>query len=183
MLPLLRQFVAGGGELPIWRAALARAEWEAGNPTAARREYEGLAAGGFRDIDGHFASSVTLAHLAELCVYFGDKDRAPWLAERFAPYRGRLIVSPRAGFSLGPADCLLGLLAALIGEYDEARVLLDDALALSQRLGARPGQARCHEALSNFLRADGRAGRHTEEAARHARTASDLRRATGMPPL
>ena len=109
--------------------------------------------------------------------------RTTWLAERFAPYRGRLIVSPRAGFSLGPADCLLGLLAALIGQPEEARVLLDDALALSQRLGARPSQARCHEALSGFLRADGRAGRHAEEATIHAATASDLRRATGMPPL
>lgn len=182
MLPLLRQFVAGGGELAVWRAALACAECEAGDADVARREYEGLAAGGFRDVDGVFVSAVTLAHIAESCLHFGDRDRAPWLVEQILPYRGRLIVSPRASFSLGPSDRLLGLLYEMMGQRDEAKGHLDDALALSTSLGALPSQVRCHEALAHWLSAaEGQSGKFADEAEQHAQTARKLRLAFGIP--
>ncbi len=150
ILPLLRQFVAAGGELPVWRAALARAELETGALAEARAEYEGLAAGGFRDIDGDFVSAVTLAHLAELCCAFGDAARVGWIEDHLAPFSGRLIVSPRASFCMGPTDLLLGRLAAQAGRLDEARSLLERALALCQRVESRPAEERTTKALATL---------------------------------
>jgi hypothetical protein len=93
-------------------------------------------------------SSVSLAHLAELCVAFRDVKRVPWLEARLAPYRGRLIVAPRASFSIGPADLLLGRLAAVGGRYDTAQDFLEGALSLACALQSLPAQTRCQEALS-----------------------------------
>ena len=84
ILPLLRRFVAGGNESPVWRAALARAELEAGDREVSRNEYLGLAASGFREVDADFVAPITLAHLT-LCRRFGRAEDAAWLAERLAP--------------------------------------------------------------------------------------------------
>jgi hypothetical protein len=150
-MPLLRRFVSEGNELPIWRGALARGELAAGEAEAARREYDGLAAGGFGDVDADFVAPVTLAHLTELCVHFGTPEQASWLEARLAPYGGRLLVAPRATFCLGPVDGLLGQLAAIGGRTAEARALLERAERQCIDTGGVLARGRCARALESLV--------------------------------
>ncbi len=120
MLPLLRQFVAAGGDLPVWRLSLARAELESGNLEGARSEYEGILAVGLDEADHDFLSPLTLAHAAVLCAAFEDRPRIAWLEKALLPYQGRLLVAPRANFSLGPVDLILSQLAATDGRPADA---------------------------------------------------------------
>ena len=176
VLPLLRNFVGQIGDVPVWRAALARGEWDAGDRDAARSEYEGLAAGSFRGVLGNVFSWLALGHLAELCANFGDAERADWLAEQLSPCSGRLIVAPRATFSLGPADYLLGRLAYVAEHFDAALELLSAALAQSQALRSRPCQARCHLMLALLAEREGAQAK----AAEHMRRARGIREALGV---
>ena len=163
VLPLLRHFVPEVGDVPVWRAVLARAEWEAGDRQAAKLEYEGLASGGFRGVLGNVFSPTTVAHLAELCLVLRDDARAAWFAEQLAPLAGRILVAPRANFSLGPVDLLRGRLAGAQGRDEEAIELLTRGLELAVTSRSRPAQARAHAALAQQLSGD-RAGTHAASA-------------------
>ena len=87
-----------------------------------------------------------------------------------------LIVAPRATFSLGPADYLLGRLAYVAEHFDAALELLSAALAQSQALRSRPCQARCHLMLALLAEREGAQAK----AAEHMRRARGIREALGV---
>jgi DNA-binding CsgD family transcriptional regulator len=76
-----------------------------------------------------------LSFLAEVCIALEDVDRAEVLYRELAAFRGQTLM---VGFTvcLGPAERLMGRLAALVGRPLEAQAHFAAALELAERAGS-----------------------------------------------
>ena len=138
----VRSFVGLYPAIPAWRAALAFLLAELGRLDEAREAFEVLAGEGFDALprDANWLIGVTL--LAEVCGALGDGERAGALYELLEPYAGRNVIVGRAATCNGSASRLLGILAAASGRWELAERHFADALAMHERMGTRPWQAR-----------------------------------------
>jgi DNA-binding SARP family transcriptional activator len=146
--PAVRGFIDLYPMLVAWRAALALMLVELGRPDEARVEFEGLAADGLPR-DANWLIGVTL--LAEVCGALGDGERAAELFEALEPYAGRNVVVGRAATCNGAASRLLGILASAMRSWELAEGHFISALAMHERMGARPWVARTQLAYAEML--------------------------------
>ncbi len=135
--------------VPAWRAALALLHARRGDPAAARREYEDLAAGDFVTIPRDFVWLNAVTYLAETCAFLGDAGRATVLYALLLPYAGRLVLIDRALACRGSVERFLGLLAATTGDSETASRHLDAAVRRHDAMGARPLAERSRRERSN----------------------------------
>ena len=147
---------------PRSRPGAARRRWlhvELGRPDAAREAFEVVAAPGFDALprDANWLIALTLA--AEVCAALGDAERARELYDLLAPHGGRNVLVGRAASCNGCASRLLGMLASVLGEWDEAERRFFEAREMHVRMGARPFLARTELAWAEMLLARGRARR------------------------
>ena len=108
----------------------------------AREYYEILAEGDFRRVPEDFNYLVIIAVAAWIARYLGDAPRAEVLYEKLLPYDGLTITVNNGGACIGAASGVLGLLAATTGRWDDAESHFKDAIAMNERIGARPWVAR-----------------------------------------
>ncbi len=125
-------------EILGWRAALAWSLSEAARLDEARSEFEFLARNEFRNIARTMDWSVAIALLSEVCVKLGDRSRATQLYELLLPLRGRFVMLGLCVMNWGCASRYLGLLAALLQDYDGASAHFDEAISMNAAIGARP---------------------------------------------
>jgi DNA-binding SARP family transcriptional activator len=90
--------------------------------------------------DGTRVTSLTL--LAEVAARVRDVEAAAVLTEQLMPWTGMLVFAPKAAACLGAADRFLGMLAATLGQREQARERFEAAVALEARLGPSPLLAR-----------------------------------------
>jgi DNA-binding SARP family transcriptional activator len=149
--PAVRGFIDLYPMLVAWRAALALLLVELGRADEARAEFERLAGDGFANLprDANWLIGVTL--LAEVCGALGDGARAAELYAALAPYARRNVVVGRAATCNGSASRLLGILAAAMRSWELAEGHFIDALAMHERMGARPWVARTQLAYAEML--------------------------------
>jgi DNA-binding CsgD family transcriptional regulator/tetratricopeptide (TPR) repeat protein len=145
LAPVLRQFQDTQGSAATWRPGLAVLHCELGLRDAARAGFEMLAVDGFAGIARDAIRIGTLAYLAEVCVWLGDRERAATLFDLLLPYAERNVVFGAQTASFGAAARLLGMLAATLERWDEAEHHFEYALHFDARTGARPwlAQSRC----------------------------------------
>jgi tetratricopeptide (TPR) repeat protein len=96
--------------------------------------------------NGIWLPAVALASLA--AAHLEEPDAAASLYPLLLPYAGRAIVipMPHPALCFGSASFYLGVLAAEIPAWDEARSHFEAATRANQRLGAKPFQVRaCYE--------------------------------------
>jgi hypothetical protein len=153
--PSVRNFIELYPALKAWRAALALLLIELGRVDEARAEFEALA-GEEMPRDANWLIGVTL--LAEVCGALGDGERAAPLYSLLEPYAGRNVVVGRAATCNGAAARLLGTLAAAIRSWELAEGHFISALAMHERMGARPWVARTQLAYAEMLLARRRRG-------------------------
>lgn len=149
--PVLQAMVAQSPTAPAWRSALGFVHAELDRETEARAEFERLAARDFSDLPRDILWLVMLTVLAETCVFLGDAPRAALLHDLLLPYQGRNLVLANALACMGAASFYLGILAATMGRYDPAEASLQEALAMHERMGARPWVARTAHAYAGLL--------------------------------
>src|SRR5207249_4339846 len=107
-----------------------------GREAEARSEFESLAAMGFSDLPRNLAWLVSVAFLAEACAFLGDTHHARRLYELLLPFAQRTVgIGPVV--ILGSASRYLGLLAATLGQRQQAARHFEDALAMNERLGTK----------------------------------------------
>jgi hypothetical protein len=138
----VRGFIAMYPAVPAWRCAFAVLQLELGREDEARAEFEALAQAGFDSLPRDAQWLIAMTLLAEVCGRLGDSARAAELYELLAPYAGRNVVVGRAATCNGSASRLLGMLAAVRGEWARAERHFADALAMHVAMGARPFAAR-----------------------------------------
>ncbi|HEX5618985.1 MAG TPA: AAA family ATPase [Solirubrobacteraceae bacterium] len=146
--PAVRRFIDIYPMLQAWRAALALLLVELGRLDEARTEFETLAADELPR-DANWLIGVTL--LAEVCGALGDGERAEGLYALLEPYAGRNVVVGRAATCNGAASRLLGILATAMREWERAEGHFISALAMHERMGAKPWVARTQLAYAEML--------------------------------
>ena len=88
---------------------------------------------------------------AELAAAARDRRRCGALYERLLPMTDEFAVVGAAVFTTGPVALQLGLLAAVLGRWEDARGHLDDAVRRCDRLGARLLAARARAELARVV--------------------------------
>ena len=131
--PLL-QFAARSGA-SVWRPGLAALFSQLGRRGEAEREFAVLAADGFASIQRDSVWPACLAFICEVCAFLGDTQHADVLYRELEPFAG-LTIMVAYTVCLGPADTLLGALAALLGRVDQAAAHFRTALDVARRSGS-----------------------------------------------
>jgi predicted ATPase len=142
---------------PIWRCVLANMLAELGSTAEAQAELDALAADGFGGLPFDEEWDVSLCLLAETAARLGDSGRAARLYELLLPYADRVAVS-YPEISMGSVSRFLGILASTCRNYDDAARHFEDALALTESIGARPWLAHTLDDYGHLLLCRGQPG-------------------------
>ena len=118
---------------------------------------------------------AAMAALAVAASATGDREAAGALYAALAPYRGRLVIQGGANAAAGPVSHYLGLLATVLGRWDEAAELLSEAADLAGQIGALPSLAHARAGLADALASRAGPGdiEAAEEQRRHARSVAE----------
>jgi DNA-binding SARP family transcriptional activator len=161
----LQQTVRAHGEqypsIARWRNALAAVELA--DERTARDEIERHARSDFAELPRNGLWILHLCALAEACVLIRDQQRAARLYELLSPFAERNVV-PLSTMPFGPVALRLGMLAAMLGRWQEAERHFEVAMERCGRLGARAVTARVLYERSRMLLAQGAGGDHATAA-------------------
>jgi class 3 adenylate cyclase/tetratricopeptide (TPR) repeat protein len=134
--------------VPSWRAALARLYCEMDEFAEAREHVDILRANDF-DHPLNWTWGSYMANLSEAVCDLHDRSAAAVLYERLRPLADQVlaaVVGCAGSFALW-----CGMLAACLGRWDDAERHFADALAMNERLGARPYAVRTRRAWAAML--------------------------------
>lgn len=124
-------------DVVAWRAVLALAYVSMDRLDDARDEFD-VVVRHLGDPWLNPPADVTTRVLAsDVCSALNDAPAAAALYDQILPYQ-RTIIDVGWRVSLGSADRALGLLAATTGRHDEAQRHFEEALAMNDRMSARP---------------------------------------------
>lgn len=121
-----------------WRAALAFLYVQADNREKAREQFELLLADGLESIPRDLTWSFTVALLCHICAFVHDNKRAEELYQLYLPYRDRCIVTGAMAAAWGSSARQLGILATVLGRYDEAEEHFEWAITRNRAMGMLP---------------------------------------------
>jgi eukaryotic-like serine/threonine-protein kinase len=177
----LRLIAERGSAFPVFRCSLAWAYAELGRHEDARGELEPLARDGFAQLPRDMFWLVSMGALCETVALLHDTPHAESLYEALRPFAGQVIFQTTT-VCTGSASRPLGLLAAVLGRFDDAERHFEDALEMNLKLRAAPWLAHTrHEYASMLLERD-RAG-DSQRAFALLGQAIDTARALGMKSL
>ena len=134
-----------------WRCALAEFYHRSGRTAEARREFEALAADDFASVPRDTMWLQGMHLLAGTCARFGDARRAAVLYENLKPFAGRIAVAWPLVTVIGPIDEPLGMLAAVLEQYQAAEQHFADALGIAERMRGLPAQAEIRHQWARML--------------------------------
>jgi DNA-binding CsgD family transcriptional regulator len=144
-----------GVSAPWWLVVL---DWELGRTGEARAAVERVAADGFTALPRDQFWLFTVCLLAEVSAALpGLEQQATTLYGVLLPYAGRNVVSPGVVVCIGATDRYLGLLAAALSRWDAAAGHFENALAMHERMSARPWVAHTQHDYAVMLLARHRA--------------------------
>ena len=155
----IRHYAESYATIPGWYCVQSLLHAESGRSAEARATVDSFASDGFRGLplDGIWLGAI--AHLAETTAVLGDATHAEALYGLLEPYADRNVAIGWASTAYGSASRHLGLLAGVLGRREQAVAHFEDALAMNERMRARPWVARTQVELARVLpRDDERAG-------------------------
>ena len=145
--------------IPGWVCVLAHLLAETARPDEAREILDAFGADDFRGLplDGIWLGAV--GYLAETASVLGDATHAETLHDLLEPYADRNVAVGWASTCMGSAARHLGLMADLLGRRKQAIAYFETALAMNERMRARPWVAHTQVELARVLsqQASGRA--------------------------
>jgi tetratricopeptide (TPR) repeat protein len=147
----VRAYAERFAAIPGWVCVLAHLLAETDRPDEAREILDGFAVDGFRGLplDGIWLGAV--AYLAEAAAALGDATHAQALHDLLEPYADRNVAVGWASTCMGSAARHLGLLADLLGRRKQAIAHFETALAMNERMRARPWVAHTRVELARVL--------------------------------
>jgi DNA-binding SARP family transcriptional activator len=134
----------------IFRSALASLDCELGRQDRARAGLDRLAAEGFPDLEVGTEWFFGASLLAEVCASIGAPERAAPLYEALLPYADFNVYS-HIESARGSASRPLGLLASVMGRWDEAVDHFEHAIERNVQMGARPWVAHTQDEYARML--------------------------------
>ncbi|HVE95010.1 MAG TPA: AAA family ATPase [Acidimicrobiales bacterium] len=164
-----------------WRAGLAHLLCEIGKPEDAVVHVDVLATGGFSAIPSDVSRPYALCAVAEAVAALSDSATAEDLVALLRPHVGRAAILGLSAYH-GAIDRYIGLLDMTAGRYDEAVDDLTAAMAIHERMRARPWIARTEYDLARALVARDTPG-DRERAVSLLNRALETANSVGMPKL
>jgi eukaryotic-like serine/threonine-protein kinase len=168
LLPSVQPLIGDNPRLGVWRAGLVLAHLEAGEEELARAELAGMAKDDFGGVPRDLFWLGGMCLLAEAAAALGDDPASRALLRLLTPH-AELNAQIGLAMYVGPVRRFLGLLAAQLGEVEDAREHFEAALHASTAMGAATAEAHVQCDLGALLLAYG-------EAADHAAAVDLLRR-------
>jgi hypothetical protein len=152
----IRDLVFRFPDRPVFRCVFAHRQMLLGRLPEAARELTVLAADDFAGMPFDSEWLYGMSMLAETCVAVGDTESAPVLYRLLVPWAALNAADHPEGIR-GSVSRYLGLLATAMGDWPEAESHFEAALAMNERMGARPWLARTQQDYGLMLLARGRA--------------------------
>ncbi len=132
---VMEEYSDSHSDMPAWRGAAMLASALAGQLDTARAHFEEMS-GDYERLPQDFLWMTCMATVAMTCVELGDTERAEGLYKILLPYGGlQAVVSHLVG-TLGPVDRLLGVLAAMAGNLEQAERHFQAAMAQAKEMGS-----------------------------------------------
>ena len=130
--PMMRALADREDLPPMWRPGLAALYADLGMIEEARPVFASLVPDRFAAVSRDSVWPASLTFLAETCLALADTEQAAVLYDELSAFRAFNLM---AGMTIcfGPADRLLGGLAALLGRPEDAEEHFRSALELAQR--------------------------------------------------
>jgi tetratricopeptide (TPR) repeat protein len=153
----LRATVAEFPARPFIRCALVLLYAELGRTDEARREFNELARSQFAAIPFDIEWLYAMSLLAEACALLDDGDAATELNRLLLPYANFNAVDAPEGMR-GSVSRYLGQLATTLKRFDDAQTHFEDAIAMNERVGARPWLAHTQHDYARMLLARNTSG-------------------------
>ncbi|HEY5639578.1 MAG TPA: AAA family ATPase [Dehalococcoidia bacterium] len=140
MEPTWRGLAGQSPDIEVFRAPLALALVDAGKTDEAWQVFDRLAAIGFENIpeDGQWMASMVT--LAEVCYRIGKREGAAELYDVMSRYPDRNATAGNA-ICYGPIARYLGMVATVLGRWDDAERHFQFSIEMSERGGLRPSLA------------------------------------------
>jgi len=157
---------AGGEVITSYRAALLVLAVELGLRDVARRTLDAMVSRDLEDLPKDVGYLNALSNLGKAVVGIGDHARAKRIYELLSPYPHHNTPNTMLFYD-GSVSHVLALLAGLLGHDAQAEAHFLDALAMNERIGARPHLVRTLDAYSRWL-AEHRSASQAKEPARRA---------------
>src|SRR5262249_2802763 len=155
----LRWMVEHHPENQTWPCILAVFYADLGRQAETRATYEAIVGAGFSRLREHQNYAPALAWLARVCALLRDTARAPEIYARLLPYAdANIVLGPNSQTCLGSTHRYLGLLAITMRQIDEAERHYQAAIAMNERMGARPVIACCQHEYARVLERRNRPG-------------------------
>lgn len=163
-----------------WRPGLASLLVELGMESAARRELSRIAAEGL-DPFRESLWMASLAYTADACAALRDETVAALVQRELAPFAGSNVMVGHLVACYGSADRYLGMLAATLGEWEQAEEHFLAALEANRAMGARTWLAHTGYEYGRMLHERG--GEHRRRAGPLLAEADRLAQEIGMAAL
>jgi DNA-binding CsgD family transcriptional regulator len=176
--PVIRLLVSGDGAGGLWRPGLAALLAELGMTAEARRELDRVRAGGL-DLYRETLWLGSLSYLADAARAVGDVETAALVYPELLPLGGGTVMIGHGVALYGSADRYIGMVAATLGEVEEADARFRAAAELERWMGARTWQAHTAFEHGRLLVEAGEAG----AAAPLLAEAAAIAETVGMPVL
>ncbi|MBY0278730.1 hypothetical protein K2Z84_25630, partial [Candidatus Binatia bacterium] len=135
----IRWLVEQTPESSTWSCVLAVFLADSSRIDETREVFERIAAGGFARLAREKNAPALLAWMARVATFLWDEPRARELYPLLLPYADRnIVLGASSQACLGSAHRYLGLLAATCGDVAGAERHYRDAIAMNERMAARP---------------------------------------------
>jgi tetratricopeptide (TPR) repeat protein len=157
MEPAVRDLVITNQARPVFRCVLVHLLMRLGRTAEAQRGLEELSTDGFAALPFDQEWLFAMSFLAETSATLIDQKSAAALYDLLAPWAELNAVDVAEG-SRGAVSRYLGLLAAATGRPGQAGSHLEAAMAMNERMGARPWLALTQEDYARMLLARRDAG-------------------------
>jgi tetratricopeptide (TPR) repeat protein len=155
--PVVKRLLDENPDDKAWLPGFALIAADLGFHEPARRRLRELAETGF-ELPFDAKRSASLSYVAEAAVQLGDTDAAERLYELMSGYRHMTITAGIVTVCYGAASRFLGILAAALGEFQQAEEHFEHALEMNERIGARPWLAHTKAQYALLLRRRGGKG-------------------------
>jgi len=178
LAPVIRVLAAGDRDGGAWRPGLAAMLAELAMEEQVRRELDRVQAEGLDPLrEGLWLASLT--YLADAASAVAHQGVASLVYPLLAPLAGRNVMIGHGVACYGAADRYLGMLAATLGDTDDAASHFEAALHLNRQMGADTWLAHTAYGYGRMLLAHGDSDRGEQLLAEAALLAETV----GMPTL
>lgn len=179
LAPVIRVLAGGGRERGSWRPGFASVLAELGMDAEASRELDRIATDGLDPFrDSLWLASLT--YVTDACAAIGHARVAELVYPELEPLTGSNVMIGHLVAWYGSADRYLGMLSAVLREWERAEEHFERALELDEAMGA--GTWLAHTAYE-YARMLFRSGADDQRAAELLNRAADLAESIGLVAL